>query len=117
MLMCEECGMWRLLYASRKLSSQEKKVVEASLDGLSFSCGSQLKDVDLDLADDLLSAIFVRDLQCNDPVEALHYSGDRVDICVHCCADLEVNETPKEYFLQCENCLDKEKILRKNTNK
>ena len=30
----------RLLYASRKLSVWEKKVVDASLDGLSFSCGS-----------------------------------------------------------------------------
>ena len=37
MLKCEECGMWRVIYATRKLSAQEKRVVEASLDGLSFS--------------------------------------------------------------------------------
>ena len=113
MLMCEECGMWRLFYTSRKLSAREKKVVEASLDGLSFACGSQLKDVDLDLAEDLLSVIFVRDLQCNDPVEELYYSADNANICVHCCADLEVNETPKEYYPQCEDCLDKEKTSEK----
>ena len=53
MLMCEECGMWRLLYATRMLSAKEKRVVEASLDGLSFSCGSQLNEVDFDLPEDL----------------------------------------------------------------
>ena len=113
MLKCEECGMWRFLYASRKLSAWEKKVVEASLDGLSFSCGSQLKEVDLDLPNDLLSVIFVRDLQCTNPVEALYYSADNVDICVHCCADIELNKTPKEYYPQCEDYVDKDKIKRK----
>ena len=61
------------------------------LDSLSFSCGSQLKEVDLDLPDDLLSAIFVRGLQCTDPVEAPYYS-----------ADTESNKTPKEYYPQCK---------------
>ena len=119
MLMCEECGMWRLLYATRKLSAKEKRVVEASLDGLSFSCGSQLNEVDFDLPEDLLSIVFVRDLQCSDPVEVLYYSGDNVDICVHCCTDIdtETNTTPKEYYPQCEDCVDKDKIKRKNTKK
>ena len=84
----------------------EKKVVEASLDCLSFSCGSQLNEVDFDLPEDLLSIVFVRDLQCSDPVEALYYSADNVDICVHCCTgiDTETNTTPKEYYPQCEDC-------------
>ena len=80
----------------------------ASLDDLSFSCGSQLNEVNL---------VFVKDLQCNNPVEALYYSADNVDICVHCCADIETNMTPKEYYPQCEDCVDKDKILRKNTKK
>ena len=103
-------------------------MVEASLDGLSFSCGSQLNEVDFDLPEDLLSIVFVRDLlsivfvrdlQCSDPVEVLYYSGDNVDICVHCCTDIdtETNTTPKEYYPQCEDCVDKDKIKRKNTKK
>ena len=70
MLMCEECGMWRLLYATRKLSAKEKRVVETSLDGLSFSCGSQLNEVDFDLPEDLLSVVFVRDLHCSENLSA-----------------------------------------------
>ena len=105
MLKCEECGMWRLIYTTRKLSA---RVVEASLDGLSFSCGSQL------------SVIFVGDSQCNDPVEALYYSANYTDLCVHCCADIECSETVtcKEYYPQCEDCIaTKDKISMKNTHK
>ena len=41
--------MWRLLYATRKLSAKEKRVIEASLDNLSFSCDSQLKGLPEDI--------------------------------------------------------------------
>ena len=107
MLMCQECGMWRLLYAFRKLCGWEKKVVEGSLDGLSFSCGSQLKEVDLDLPVELLSLILVRDLQ----------RTDNVDICIHCCANIESSKAPKEYYPRCEDCVDKDKTKGKNTKK
>ena len=117
MLMCEECGMWRLVYATRKLSAQERRVVEASLDGLSFSCGSQLNE--LDLHNDLLSVMFVRDSQCNDPVEALYYSVNYTAICMYCCADMDCSETvtSREYYPQCEDCATKNKISRKCTHK
>jgi len=36
MLMCDECGMWRLIYATRKLWARKKQL----LSHLSFSCGS-----------------------------------------------------------------------------
>ena len=36
MLMCDECEMWRLLYAKRKLKKQERIEVEQALNGLSF---------------------------------------------------------------------------------
>ena len=47
MLLCEECGMWRLIYATRKLRASEKQLLEHALDGLSFSCGSPLQEADL----------------------------------------------------------------------
>ena len=47
MLCCDECDMWRLIYASRKLKAQEKQLLEHALDGLCFSCGSLLQDAEL----------------------------------------------------------------------
>ena len=78
MLMCDECGMWRLVYTTRKISASEKRLLESALNGLSFSCGSPLQEADLELPEQLLS---VGDLQCNDPVEALYYSADYTDVC------------------------------------
>ena len=48
MLCCDECGMWRLIYAQRRLSKAETKKLNSTLDGLSFSCGAPLKDLELD---------------------------------------------------------------------
>ena len=46
MLECQECGMWRLIYAKRKLEVQERKYLTDILDGMIFSCGSMLQDLD-----------------------------------------------------------------------
>ena len=43
MLMCDECGMWRLVYATRKILADENRLLESALDGLSFSCCSPLQ--------------------------------------------------------------------------
>ena len=47
MLLCDECGMWRLIYATKKLTSTEKIVLNKVLDGMSFSCGADLQEADL----------------------------------------------------------------------
>jgi len=52
--------------------------VEQSLNGLSFSCESQLQD--LELADYLKEIIFVCKLACEDPIERLYYSAKFEDI-------------------------------------
>ena len=44
--MCER-SMWRLIYSKRKLKPAEKLLLEQALDGLSFSCGAQLQDVNI----------------------------------------------------------------------
>ena len=43
MLMCDECGMWRLVYSTRKLKAVEIRKLNATLDGLSFSCGADYR--------------------------------------------------------------------------
>ena len=74
MLLCEECSMWRLVYARRKLTSSEKQATERVLDGLSFSCGSELQDADI--PPDLKDVVYVKKLQCTEPVEKLYYSAN-----------------------------------------
>ena len=44
MILCNECEMWRFIYAKRKLKKNEKEELERVLDGISFSCGAQLQD-------------------------------------------------------------------------
>ena len=58
LLCCDECHMWRLIYASRKLQAQEKQLLEHALDGLCFSCGSLLQDTEL--PEGLQDVVFVR---------------------------------------------------------
>ena len=80
-LCCDECGMWRLIYASRKLKAQEKKLLEHALGGLSFSCGSLLQDAEL--PEGLQDVVFVRSMNCGEPIEALYYSANYA--CRHLC--------------------------------
>ena len=113
MLLCEECGMWRLVYAKRKLTKAEASKLNAALDGLSFSCESPLQD--LDLEDCIQSEVYVQDLQCGEPVEPLYYAANYQDIlCVYCCEEVTRDSMTQEYYPQCEDCQDKQKIKKKN---
>lgn len=96
--------MWHVetCICNQKDFSKQKKFLESAL-GLSFSCGSPLQEAYLELPEELLSVVFVRDLQCSYRVEALYYSADYTDICVHCSNDIETTETPPEYFVQISN--------------
>ena len=69
MLLCDKCGMWRLIYATRKLLAGEKKLLDHALDGLSFSCSSPPQEAGW--PEELQSIVFVRGVQCHDPVETL----------------------------------------------
>ncbi len=60
---------WRLVYAKHKLTSAEKQAMEVALDGLSFSCGSELQNADI--SPDMKDVVCVKKLQCNEPVEKL----------------------------------------------
>lgn len=102
LLQCEECGMWRLVYAKRKLKPAERQALQTTLDGLSFSCGSQLQDAD-DLRPSLKDIICVKKLHSNDPVEKLYYSANLEDICIHCAKDVP-SSSQRAHYPQCEDC-------------
>ena len=78
MLCCDECGMWRLIYALKKLKAQEKQLLEHALDGLCFSCGSLLQDAEL--PEGLQDVVFVRSMNCGKRIKALYCSAHYVFI-------------------------------------
>ena len=105
--------MWNVepCLCQEKVTKAEMKKLNSALDGLSFSCGAPLKDLELD--DSLSEVVYVQDLQCGDPVEPLYYAADFEDICVYCCEEVpSASSFAKEYYPQCAQCEEKEKIPR-----
>ena len=47
MLMCDEYGIWHLVYTTRKLKALEICKLRQTLEDLSFSCAAELQDVGL----------------------------------------------------------------------
>ena len=108
MLECEECGMWRLVYAKRKLIPSERQSLKDVFNGTSFSCGSPLQD--LDLPAELEKNFFVRQLNCHDLIEILYYSAKYEPICVYC-GEPEPFANDARYP-QCRNCNGKPPIAK-----
>ena len=82
MLECEECGMWWLIYVKTKLTIAQHNILETTLDGMSFSYGAPLQE--FDLSSDLINNVFVHNMSCHEPIEALYYSAKYKAICVYC---------------------------------
>ncbi len=87
MIECEECGMWRLVYALRKLNSIQRSSLQNSLSGMSFSCGAPLQE--LDIAPELCDLVCVRTLACGDPIEFLYYTAKYEPICIYCAQSID----------------------------
>lgn len=96
MLQCEECSMWRLIYAKRKLKPPERLQLEHSLSDLSFSCGAQLQDADIPAF--LQDIVFVRQLICGEPIEKLYYAAKFADICIHCASPVATWSDKEEFY-------------------
>ena len=109
MIQCEECGMWRLLYSPRKLSSIAQQELVTILDDYTFTCGATLSDSELSGS---LSKVCICDLQCYDPLEKLYYSMNYDPICIHCCSEDNIVSV-QGCYPQCENCKHKEPVKKK----
>ena len=110
MLMCDECGMWRLVYATKKLKAPEICQLHIALDDMSFSCGASLQESDIPSA--LKDIVYVRNIHCNEPIEKLYYSAKFLDICIYCAGDVPPwsDSEPYSYYPQCDDCQDRPKI-------
>lgn len=109
MIECDECGMWRLVYSLRKLNSSQRSSLEKSLSGMSFSCGAPLQE--LDLTPELCDLVFVRTLNCEDPIEILYYTAKYEPICIYCAQSMDSSDG--ENYPQCDNCSNKPAIKKK----
>ena len=83
MMLCEECGMWRLLYCKTKLKKPQRTVLESLLDTYSYTCGSSLKDIGFPF-----SEVYVCNINCYDPIEKLYYSAGYAPTCIYCAEEV-----------------------------
>ena len=58
------------LQQKKKLKKSECRQLELSLDGLSFTCGSSLQELNLPFP---LDQVYLCSLRCFDPVEKLYF--------------------------------------------
>ena len=113
MLMCDECGMWRLVYAKRKLKTQERNRLQQALADM-FSCGAALQDAEIPT--ELADIVYVKTMHCHEPIERLYYAADFESICVYCAAEVPPWSNQELYYPQCEDCADKAKIPNAKKN-
>ena len=101
LVQCEECEMWRLVYAPCKLSSADKCKLSECLQEHTFTCGANLSDMNLT---ENLCDVCVRDLSCYDPVERLYYSVKNYEpICIYC-SSTENLIFDVDLYPQCKCC-------------
>ena len=107
MVECEQCGMWRLVYSAKKLSICQRNSLQRTLDKYTYSCGAELSDLNLDG----FPLVYVRHVQCHDPIERLYYSAGYPPICIYCGKDQ--SPTNSSFYPQCDECQNREAIKRK----
>ena len=108
MLLCEECEMWRLLYSKKKLKAEDR-CLSTKLDDPTFSCGASIQDLHLPPP---LDEVFVRSVNCHEPIEKLYYSAGYEPICFYCATQVESPESTN-FYPQCSHCISKPKVSRK----
>ena len=104
--------MWRLIFSRYKLDVVLHQNLQSILDNYEYSCGASLAE--LKLPEDY-KEVEIRDHECNDPIEILHYSAKYSPICIYCATE-QVYEKDDEYPM-CQSCIDKPTIILRLKNK
>ena len=104
-----KCGKQRVIYAARKLKYEEMERLKRVIDGVQYSCGSVLKDIDCSSRDqELTGKVYIRaNLTCSDKVEVPFYlCGVHDPICIHCGVedDLISRKLAKPVYPTCSTC-------------
>ena len=103
-IQCDSCGKWRVLYAERKLQNAVRERVTSELEQLSYSCGSLIRDVNIDETNDFLSFVNVRaNITCKSTIEVPYYGAGHEPICYHC-GTTEGLESKEKHSPLCTEC-------------
>ena len=111
LIMCSECLKPRVLYSKHKLTFDEEEAVQRSIQNLLFSCGSNLKELQVEMHPtyknsmiNLFERVFVREnITCDDYIEIPYYSSEKFeDICI-CCA-CKVSDLVEGQYPLCLEC-------------
>ncbi len=108
MVQCEECNMWRIIFSKRKLSKDQRSMLQLVLDSFSYTCGSRLSELNLSAQ---FADVEVKDHICYEPIERLYYSAKYDPICIYCGQDQPF--TCDNLYPQCPDCIDKAPIRKK----
>ena len=96
---CDNCDMWRLIFSKYKLKIEQREYLQQLLSNLSYTCGSQLSDINLPVEFDNVE---IRVHQCGDIIEKLYYSAKYEPICAYC--GVSEPYSNEQYYPQCQNC-------------
>ena len=69
-----------------KLKAEDRRLLALKLDDLAFSCGASLQDLDFPAP---LNEVFVRSVNCFNPIEKLYYSAGYEPICLYCAGQVD----------------------------
>lgn len=69
---CDSCDMWRVVFSKYKLKPSQRSLLQQLLFNYSYTCGSQLKDLDLP---EEFKNVEIRVHNCQDPIEKFYYSA------------------------------------------
>ena len=75
LLNCDECSKLRLLHAKHKLQMKKLNELKHILNYLVYVCGSSLTELDEEIADNIVDAVYVKEnLSCNQMIELPYFS-------------------------------------------
>ena len=100
-----------MVYAQYRLTISEEQALHHAMDGIWFTCGSSLREVEVDeQLKPLFDRVFVRqNLSCDDPVETPYYSSERFQIvCTYCACKCDSTEAEK--YPICKFCQEEGKV-------
>lgn len=80
---CEHCNKIRCIYSNSALTENEEIQLQTTLDGLCYTCGSQLLPEDHELSKYLSVRL---NITCDSPIESTYFSCrlKKFDICYWC---------------------------------
>ena len=115
LLICSDCSKPRLVHSKKKLQPAEKLFIEALVETVTYSCGANIRNIDVEDEGErgILLKVFVRqNLLCNTMIELPYYTSGYDHICIYCGNDDNLVVGDGVYPL-CTKCKRSKKVAKK----